>query len=77
MMGFKLGGFTSGYGKLENGFNWYVGLGRWRWNPIVFYDNKNFNEVMIILNTFVVLGAGDIGIEYNFDMLLNIFRLLV
>ena len=47
--------------NIEGGFNWYAGvgggLGSWS------YDHNNFDES----GTFIFV-AGDIGIEYNFDI---------
>ena len=51
---------------LENHFNWYVGLGGGV-GSYSFNDNKNFNDGNDYTDTFV-FGAGDIGIEYNFDI---------
>lgn len=61
--GFKLAGLHQWVWNIENGFNWYVGLGGGV-GSYSFYDNKNFNDYT---DTFV-FGAGDIGIEYNFDI---------
>lgn len=60
--GIKLTGLYQWIWILENRFNWYAGVG----GGLGFYgftDNKgrDFNE------TFVFV-AGDIGIEYNFDI---------
>tara|TARA_R110002049_G_scaffold72010_5_gene185666 strand:+ start:8957 stop:9460 length:504 start_codon:yes stop_codon:yes gene_type:complete len=64
--GFKLAGLHQWVWNIENGFNWYVGLGGGL-GSYSFNDNKNFNDGNDYNDTFV-FGAGDIGIEYNFDI---------
>ena len=58
---FKLTGLYQWVWNIEGGFNWYAGvgggLGSWSLN------NKNNNDS----GTFV-FAAGDLGIEYNFDI---------
>ncbi|MGA9638429.1 hypothetical protein [Flavobacterium sp.] len=58
---FKLTGLYQWVWNIENGFNWYAGvgagLGSWR------YDVKGAKDS----GTFAY-AAGDIGIEYNFDI---------
>lgn len=53
--------------NIDGGFNWYAGLGggigSWSTNDY-FIGNQKFNGES---NT-VLFGAGDIGIEYNFDI---------
>jgi len=57
---FKLVGLYQWVWEIENGFNWYAGfgggLGSWS------YDTSGNNDSGTIL-----LAAGDIGIEYNFQ----------
>ena len=57
----KLTGLYQWVWNIEGGFNWYAGvgggLGSWS------YDNNNFDES----GTFIFV-AGDIGIEYKFDI---------
>jgi hypothetical protein len=58
---FKLTGLYQWVWNIEGGFNWFAGvgggLGSWS------YDNNNFKDD----GTFI-FAAGDIGIEYNFDV---------
>jgi hypothetical protein len=58
---FKLAALYQWVMNIEGGFNWYVGvgggLGSWS------YDNKFGNDS----GTFLFV-AGDLGIEYNFDV---------
>ncbi len=60
---FKLVGLYQWVWNIEQGFNWYAGvgagLGSRSFNDN--YDNNNDNSDIF------VLVAGDIGIEYNFD----------
>ena len=62
---FKLVGLYQWVWNIDKGFNWYAGvgggLGSWS------YDIGNDKESGTIL-----LAAGDIGIEYNFDIPLQI-----
>lgn len=57
----KLAGLYQWVWNIDGGFNWYAGvgggLGSWK------YDENNSNDS----GTFV-FAAGDIGIEYNFDI---------
>jgi len=57
----KLTGLYQWVWNIEGGFNWYAGvgggLGSWS------YDHNNFDES----GTFIFV-AGDIGIEYKFDI---------
>jgi hypothetical protein len=48
------------WGNIDGGFNWYAGVG----GGIGTFgrDNRNYN------NEAFVFAAGDIGIEYNFDI---------
>ncbi len=58
---FKLVGLYHWVWNIDGGFNWYAGvgggLGSWNYNVNGFKDNGMY-----------FLGAGDIGIEYNFDV---------
>lgn len=49
--------------NIDGGFNWYAGIGGGvgSYNRD-YYDNRNYN------NDAFVFAAGDIGIEYNFDI---------
>lgn len=49
--------------QIDGGFNWYAGIGGGvgSYNRD-YYDNRDYN------NGVFVFGAGDIGIEYNFDI---------
>ncbi|MGH2667425.1 hypothetical protein [Flavobacterium sp.] len=57
----KLTGLYQWVWNIDNGFNWYAGvgggLGSWS------YDHNNYKDD----GTFL-FAAGDIGIEYNFDV---------
>lgn len=57
---FKLAGLYQWVWNIDKGLNWYAGagagLGSWSYN---YNGNKN--------NGTFLFGAGDIGIEYNFD----------
>ncbi|MGJ8743579.1 hypothetical protein [Polaribacter sp.] len=57
--GFKATGLYQWVWNIENGFNWYAGVGGGLGN----YSSKNNNNVYS--ETFI-FAAGDIGIEYNF-----------
>ncbi|GAA4302027.1 hypothetical protein [Aestuariibaculum suncheonense] len=61
--GFKLTGLYQWVFPLENRFNWYVGagggLGSYSWD-----NHPEFNDDS---ETFIFI-AGDLGIEYNFDI---------
>ncbi len=58
---FKLTGLYQWVWNIDGGFNWYAGVGAgvgsWK------IDNKNVND-----SGSFVFAAGDIGIEYNFDI---------
>jgi hypothetical protein len=46
--------------NIDGGFNWYAGvggIGTFGYD----YDNRNYNDS-------ICFAAGDIGIEYNFDI---------
>lgn len=63
---FKLAGIYQWVWKIDDGLNWYTGigggLGSWNYD-----DNDNINDN----GTFAFL-AGDLGIEYNFDFPLQL-----
>ena len=63
--GFKLAGLYQWVWNIDAGFNWYAGLGGGV-GSYSFNDN-NFNNGNDYNDTFV-FAAGDIGIEYNFDI---------
>lgn len=64
---FKLTGLYQWLWNIEGGFNWYVGLGGGIGS--VDYDNRyRNNEDFDDDNEFFVFGAGNIGIEYDFDI---------
>ncbi|TVZ59771.1 hypothetical protein NA63_2308 [Flavobacteriaceae bacterium MAR_2010_105] len=58
--GFKLAGLYQWVWNIDGGFNWYAGVG----GGVGSYDfdNRDFDD-----ETFV-FAAGDIGIEYDFDI---------
>jgi hypothetical protein len=60
---FKLIGLYQWVWQIENRFNWYVGVGGGAGS----WDNNNKNHQEYEDGAFFVL-AGDIGIEYNFDI---------
>ncbi|TDQ23896.1 hypothetical protein [Tenacibaculum caenipelagi] len=60
--GFKLAGLYQWVWNIDAGFNWYVGLGGGLGSYS--FNNNNGND---FTDTFV-FAAGDIGIEYNFDI---------
>jgi hypothetical protein len=62
---FKIVGLYQWVWEIDNGFNWYAGPGAGigSWN----YDKNGFSNSGMIL-----LLAGDIGIEYNFDIPIQI-----
>ena len=63
---YKLAGVYQWVWAIENGFNWYagVGAGLGSWN----YDNhKGYND-----NGTFAFVAGDLGVEYNFDFPLQV-----
>ena len=63
--GFKLAGLYQWVWNLDGGFNWYVGAGGGL-AQVDFDDNiPNFDDD----SETYLYAAGDIGIEYNFDIL--------
>ncbi|NBW26980.1 MAG: hypothetical protein EBR38_00230 [Flavobacteriaceae bacterium] len=54
----KLNGLYQWVWPLEQGFNWYAGVG----GGLGSFSNKNINN-----SGSFIFAAGDIGIEYNFD----------
>jgi opacity protein-like surface antigen len=64
--GFKLAALHQWVWNIDGGFNWYAGLGGGV-GSYSFKDDKNFNNGDNYNDTFV-FAAGDIGIEYNFDI---------
>ena len=64
--GFKLAGLYQWVWNIDAGFNWYAGVGGGV-GSYSFNDNNNFNNGNDYTDTFV-FAAGDIGIEYNFDI---------
>jgi hypothetical protein len=63
----KIAGIHQWVWNIDGGFNWYAGLGGGigSWKSETFYvNNVKFNGES---NT-VLFAAGDIGIEYNFDV---------
>jgi opacity protein-like surface antigen len=63
--GFKIAALHQWVMPIENRFNWYVGLGGGL-GSYNFNDN-DFNNGNDVRDTFVFI-AGDIGIEYNFNI---------
>jgi hypothetical protein len=64
--GFKLAALHQWVWNIDGGFNWYAGLGGGL-GSYSFNDNNNHNNGNDYNDTFV-FAAGDIGIEYNFDI---------
>ena len=64
--GFKIAGLHQWVWNIEDGFNWYAGLGGGL-GSFSFNDDKNFNNGNDFTDTFI-FAAGDIGIEYNFNI---------
>lgn len=64
--GFKLAGLYQWVWNIDSGFNWYAGLGGGL-GSFSFNDNSDNNNGNDFTDTFV-FAAGDIGIEYNFDI---------
>lgn len=64
--GFKLAGLYQWVWNIDSGFNWYAGLGGGV-GSYSFNDNSDINNGNDYNDTFV-FAAGDIGIEYNFDI---------
>lgn len=60
--GFKLAGLYQWVWNIDGGFNWYAGVGGGLGS--FGYDDNNGNDY----NDTFVFAAGDIGIEYNFDI---------
>ena len=60
--GFKLTGLYQWVFPIEGGFNWYVGVGGGVGS--FGYNDNNGNDY----NDTFIFAAGDIGIEYNFDI---------
>lgn len=58
--GFKLAGLYQWVWNIDGGFNWYAGAGGGVGSYS--FDNPNIDD-----ETFI-FAAGDIGIEYNFDI---------
>ncbi|GAA0745009.1 MULTISPECIES: hypothetical protein [Flavobacteriaceae] len=58
--GFKLAGLYQWVWNIDGGFNWYAGAGGGVGSYS--FDNNDFDD-----ETFI-FAAGDIGIEYNFDI---------
>ena len=67
--GFKLAGIYQWVWNIDGGFNWYAGPGAGIANDSYDKKYKDFNDDKS--QTFLFL-AGDIGIEYNFDIPLMI-----
>lgn len=64
--GFKLAALHQWVWSIDNGFNWYAGLGGGL-GSYSFNDNSSINNGNDDTDTFVFV-ACDIGIEYNFDI---------
>lgn len=60
--GLKLAGLHQWVWPIDNGFNWYAGIGGGLGSYS--FNNNNGHD---FTDTFV-FAAGDIGIEYNFDI---------
>lgn len=60
--GFKLAGLYQWVWNLDGGFNWYAGVGGGLGS--FSFDNPGGKDIS---DTFV-FAAGDVGIEYNFDI---------
>lgn len=60
--GFKLAGLYQWVWLLDGDFNWYAGVG----GGLASLDNNNYGSDSFIF------AAGDIGIEYNFDIPLQL-----
>ena len=59
--GFKATGLYQWVWNIESGFNWYAGIGGGLGNYSSKNNNNDFSETFFF-------AAGDIGIEYNFDI---------
>ncbi|MDV7138709.1 hypothetical protein R3X28_07470 [Maribacter sp. TH_r10] len=57
---FKLAGIYQWVLPLDGNFNWYYGVGGGLGNVDIDFDDDN--------DGLFIFGAGDIGIEYNFDI---------
>ena len=68
---FKLAGLYHWVWNIEGGFNWYAGVGggTGSWKAKDFYVN---GEKFKGDSNTVLFAAGDIGIEYNFDIPLQL-----
>ncbi len=66
----KLAGLYQWFWNIDKGFYWYVGvgggLGTWR------YDNNLNNNFNVTDSGAILFAAGDIGIEYNFNIPLQV-----
>ncbi|MEN3324211.1 hypothetical protein VP395_10760 [Mariniflexile soesokkakense] len=60
--GFKLAGLYQWVWNIDGGFNWYAGVGGGLGS--FGYNDNNGNDY----NDTFIFAAGDIGIEYNFDI---------
>lgn len=60
--GFKIAGLYQWVWNIDGGFNWYAGVGGGLGS--FGYDDNNGND----FNDTFIFAAGDIGIEYNFDI---------
>lgn len=66
---FKLAGLYQWVWNIDGGFNWYAGVGGGLGNWSYEYNNNSAN---VDHSEFAVFVAGDIGIEYNFDIPLQL-----
>lgn len=66
----KLVGLHQWVWNIDGGFNWYAGVGAGvgTWRSNYYY----YNGAKYIESNTVLLAAGDIGIEYNFDIPLQL-----
>jgi hypothetical protein len=62
--GYKLAGLHQWVMPIENRFNWYVGLG----GGLGSYNFNNYNNNNENYKDTFIFAAGDIGIEYNFNI---------
>ena len=62
--GYKLAGLHQWVMPIENRFNWYVGLG----GGLGSYNFNNYNNNNENYKDTFVFAAGNIGIEYNFNI---------
>jgi hypothetical protein len=63
---FKLTGLYQWVWNIEGGFNWFAGVGGGLGS--VSYDDRYSNNDFDEDNEIFLFGAGNIGIEYNFDI---------